>query len=213
MFGTVGVAPDIEFVATELDPLANIRSPVGSNTYLNHGSLSLLFEDLLGDVRFRSPWRDLDKSIAHVDQRGARLPQRARRAARGLEGRGDPPGVLPDLARLPGRAHRRAGVRDAAGDRAQEHRRRRAGGRGDAGGGRRQHCVQLHPLLLPRRPGARRRGGRVPQVDHAAQAGERAVHRAGAGQAGQDRALPRADAPPRHAPATSSCTPPASAAW
>jgi len=27
---------------------------------------SLLFEDLLGDVRFRSPLRDLDKSIAHV---------------------------------------------------------------------------------------------------------------------------------------------------
>jgi len=66
MFGTVGVAPDIEFVATELDPLASIRSAVGSNTYLNHGSLSLLFEDLLGDVRFRSPWRDLDNSIAHV---------------------------------------------------------------------------------------------------------------------------------------------------
>jgi len=66
MFGTVGVAPDIEFVATELDPLASMRSAVGSNTYLNHGSLSLLFEDLLGDVRFRSPWRDLDNSIAHV---------------------------------------------------------------------------------------------------------------------------------------------------
>ena len=26
----------------------------------------MLFEDLLGDVRFRSPWRDLDKSIAYV---------------------------------------------------------------------------------------------------------------------------------------------------
>ena len=66
LFGTVGVAPDIEFVATDLDPLADIHSAVGSNIYLNHGSLSLLFEDLLGDVRFRSPWRDLDKSIAHV---------------------------------------------------------------------------------------------------------------------------------------------------
>jgi isocitrate dehydrogenase kinase/phosphatase len=66
LFGTVGVAPDIEFVATDLDPLADIHSAVGSNTYVNHGSLSLLFEDLLGDVRFRSPWRDLDKSIAHV---------------------------------------------------------------------------------------------------------------------------------------------------
>jgi isocitrate dehydrogenase kinase/phosphatase len=66
MFGTVGVAPDIEFVATDLNPLANVTSTVGTNTYVNHGSLALLFEDLLGDVRFRSPWRDLDKSINHV---------------------------------------------------------------------------------------------------------------------------------------------------
>jgi isocitrate dehydrogenase kinase/phosphatase len=66
MFGTVGVAPDIEFVATELDPLANRTSAAGTNSYANHGSLALLFEDLLGDARFRSPWRDLDKSIAHV---------------------------------------------------------------------------------------------------------------------------------------------------
>src|SRR5207237_4108786 len=66
LFGTVGVAPDIEFVATELDPLARVQSAVGTNTYVNHGSLSLLFEDLLGDVRFRSPWRDLDASSAYV---------------------------------------------------------------------------------------------------------------------------------------------------
>jgi isocitrate dehydrogenase kinase/phosphatase len=66
LFGTVGVAPDIEFVATDLDPLAGIDTSVGTNTYVNHGSLPLLFEDLLGDVRFHSPWRDLDKSIAHV---------------------------------------------------------------------------------------------------------------------------------------------------
>jgi isocitrate dehydrogenase kinase/phosphatase len=66
LFGTVGIAPDIEFVATDLDPLANITSAVGTNTYLNHGSLPLLFEDVLGDVRFRSSWRDLDKSILHV---------------------------------------------------------------------------------------------------------------------------------------------------
>ncbi|HTL93588.1 MAG TPA: bifunctional isocitrate dehydrogenase kinase/phosphatase [Steroidobacteraceae bacterium] len=65
LFGTVGVAPDIEFVATDLDPLA-IHSAIGTNTYVNHGSLALLIEDLLGDVRFRSAWRDLDTSIAHV---------------------------------------------------------------------------------------------------------------------------------------------------
>jgi isocitrate dehydrogenase kinase/phosphatase len=66
LFGTVGVAPDIEFVATALDPLADIHSSVGTNTYANHGSLPLLLENLLGDVRLRSPWHDLDKSIAHV---------------------------------------------------------------------------------------------------------------------------------------------------
>ena len=66
LFGTVGVAPEVEFVATDLDPLANITSAVGTNTYVNHGSLPLLFEDLLGDVRFRSRWKDLDKSVLHV---------------------------------------------------------------------------------------------------------------------------------------------------
>ncbi len=66
LFGTVGVDSTVEFVATDLDPLAAIRSPVGSNTYANHGSLPLLVEDLLGDVRFRSKWKDLDKSISHV---------------------------------------------------------------------------------------------------------------------------------------------------
>ncbi len=64
--GTIGVAPDIEFVGTDLDPLANATSTVVTNTYINHGSLPLLIEDLLGDVRFRTPWKDLDGSIRHV---------------------------------------------------------------------------------------------------------------------------------------------------
>ena len=66
LFGTVGVAPEIEFVATDLDPLAHVTSTVTTNTYINHGSLALLFEDVLGDVRFHSPWKDLDNSIRHV---------------------------------------------------------------------------------------------------------------------------------------------------
>ena len=66
LFGTVGVSPDLEFVATDLDPLAHVTSTVTTNTYLNHGSLVLLFEDVLGDIRFHSPWKDLDNSIRHV---------------------------------------------------------------------------------------------------------------------------------------------------
>jgi isocitrate dehydrogenase kinase/phosphatase len=84
LFGTVGVSPDIEFVATDLDPLADIHSALGTNTYLNHGSLALLIEDLLGDVRFRSPWRDLDASIAHVTSE-VRTYLQARGERRGVE--------------------------------------------------------------------------------------------------------------------------------
>src|SRR6202043_3481108 len=43
-----------------------ISAIAGTNTYANRGSLQLLFEDLLGDLRFRSPWRDLDNSVAHL---------------------------------------------------------------------------------------------------------------------------------------------------
>ncbi len=50
LFGTVGVAPEIEFVATELDPLASIHSSVLTASYTNRGSLALLVEDLLGDL-------------------------------------------------------------------------------------------------------------------------------------------------------------------
>jgi isocitrate dehydrogenase kinase/phosphatase len=66
LFGTVGVAADIEFHAADLDPLASVTSTVLTNTYVNRGSLNLLFEDLLGDLRFKSPWRNFDKSLEHV---------------------------------------------------------------------------------------------------------------------------------------------------
>jgi isocitrate dehydrogenase kinase/phosphatase len=66
LYGTVGVAPEIEFVATDLDPLGKVNSAVGTNTYINHGSLLLLFEDVLGDVRFHSSWHDFDRSVAYV---------------------------------------------------------------------------------------------------------------------------------------------------
>lgn len=66
LFSTVGVSPEIEFVATDLDPLGSIKTTVGTNTYINHGSLLLLFEDVLGDIRFHSAWRDFDRSVSHV---------------------------------------------------------------------------------------------------------------------------------------------------
>lgn len=66
LFGTVGVASDIEFVALDLDPLGSIVTRIVTNAYVNRGSLNLLFEEALADFRFRTQWRDFDRSVAHV---------------------------------------------------------------------------------------------------------------------------------------------------
>jgi len=66
LFHTVGVARAIEFVATELDPLASVTSEVIKDTYTNRGALSLLVEDLLDNLHYRSRWRDFDHSVQHV---------------------------------------------------------------------------------------------------------------------------------------------------
>jgi isocitrate dehydrogenase kinase/phosphatase len=65
-FGTVGVEPELEFVATDLDPLASVSAAVDTNVYVNRGALELLFEDVLGDLRFRSPWKNFEGSVKHV---------------------------------------------------------------------------------------------------------------------------------------------------
>ena len=66
LFSTVGVASDIEFVATDLDPLAGLQDSAETLEYVNRGSLALLIENLLGDIKFRTPWRDFEKSVAYV---------------------------------------------------------------------------------------------------------------------------------------------------
>jgi len=66
LFGTVGVASDLEFVALDLDPLGSITSHVVTNTYINRGSVELMCEQVLADFRFHTPWKDFDRSVAHV---------------------------------------------------------------------------------------------------------------------------------------------------
>jgi isocitrate dehydrogenase kinase/phosphatase len=66
LFGTVGVAPGLEFVATELDPLAGIDFSSITHAYVNRGSLQLLVEDILGDLRFRCPWIDFERTVGNV---------------------------------------------------------------------------------------------------------------------------------------------------
>jgi isocitrate dehydrogenase kinase/phosphatase len=62
-FDTVGVDAAVEFVALDLDPIGSIKSPIETNLYTNRGSLELLFEEVLADFRFRTPYLDFDRSV------------------------------------------------------------------------------------------------------------------------------------------------------
>ena len=195
-FGTVGVDAAVEFVALDLDPIGSITSPIETNSTCNRGSLELLFEEVLADFRFRTPYLDFDRSIRiitnEVRAQCEADADASHAAAAGRANRVHAHGVLSDDARLPRRPHLRQGLDAAVRARAQEHRERRAHRRRHDGREHGQHPVQLHALVFPRRPAARRAGGRVPEEHPAAQAGERAVHRARPRQARQDRTLSRA---------------------
>ncbi|MBX3702592.1 MAG: bifunctional isocitrate dehydrogenase kinase/phosphatase [Steroidobacteraceae bacterium] len=66
LFGTVGVHAEIEFFALDLDPLRGAGAENVARRYANRGSLDLLFEEILSDYRFRTPWRDFEGSVGHV---------------------------------------------------------------------------------------------------------------------------------------------------
>jgi len=65
-FGTVGVSPEIEFVALDLDPLARLADYDFLTIYPNRGSLQLLLEEIVAGFRCKAPWRDFDRSVQHV---------------------------------------------------------------------------------------------------------------------------------------------------
>ncbi len=62
-FGTVGVDAAVEFVALDFDPIGAIVSRIDTATYANRGSLELLFEEVLTDFRFRTPYLHFDRSV------------------------------------------------------------------------------------------------------------------------------------------------------
>ena len=65
-FGTVGVDEAVEFIALDLDPLANVKTHVETKIYVNRGATELLVEELLTDFRFRTPYRDFEHSVQMV---------------------------------------------------------------------------------------------------------------------------------------------------
>jgi isocitrate dehydrogenase kinase/phosphatase len=65
-FDTVGVDPAIEFFALDLDPLANVHTHVETRVYSVRGDVELLAEELLADYRFRTPYRDYERSVKMI---------------------------------------------------------------------------------------------------------------------------------------------------
>ena len=65
-FDTTGVDAAVEFFALDLDPLGSVTTHVETKVYLNRGSIDLLVEELLADLRFRAPYRDFDRSVRVV---------------------------------------------------------------------------------------------------------------------------------------------------
>ena len=102
-FGTIGTDAAVEFVALDLDPIGSITSQIETHVYSNRGSLELLFEEVLADFRFRTPYLDFDRSVRIItnevraqleaDSDAARpplplqLPQRHGRASASRTGR------------------------------------------------------------------------------------------------------------------------------
>jgi len=62
-FGTVGLDAAVEFVALDLDPIGSIQTHLEPKTYLVRGALDLLFEEVLSDFRFKTPYRDFERSV------------------------------------------------------------------------------------------------------------------------------------------------------
>ncbi|MBU6376891.1 MAG: bifunctional isocitrate dehydrogenase kinase/phosphatase [Gammaproteobacteria bacterium] len=77
IFGTVGVDPGIEFVGGDLDPLEGAGEHPETQVYINRGSVELVVEDLLGELRLRAPWIAFEKSVHNV---AAEITRRLRAA-------------------------------------------------------------------------------------------------------------------------------------
>jgi len=84
IFDIVGIDPEIEFVAGEMEPTTHLTRPVDSAIYVNWGSLRELVRQLLADFSFDVRYRDIDACIELVAGEVAALS----------EARGGPESVL-----------------------------------------------------------------------------------------------------------------------
>lgn len=65
-FDTVGVDPEVEFLATDVTPADAGAYPLQTHVYRNRGSLFHLFDEILGDLPFARRFRDVERTISFI---------------------------------------------------------------------------------------------------------------------------------------------------
>jgi isocitrate dehydrogenase kinase/phosphatase len=65
-FDTVGVDPNVEFLAVDIEPASCDAYPLQTRAYRNRGSLFHLFDEILSDLPFSHRFRDAESTIAFI---------------------------------------------------------------------------------------------------------------------------------------------------
>lgn len=66
IFKTVGVDPDVEFVALDIEPISRITKPVSIKEYQFAGSLQQGLLEFLSDNQFAGPYKDIERDAASI---------------------------------------------------------------------------------------------------------------------------------------------------
>jgi len=66
IFKTIGVDPDVEYIALDVTPLKNISKPVPTFRLQRRGSTEYMLDDLLSHYTFGVRYRNIDSSIRYI---------------------------------------------------------------------------------------------------------------------------------------------------
>lgn len=66
VFSTIGVDPLVEFIALDIKPTEHMFGTVNSKVYQNRGETQFLFDELLVDYAFTTPYRNIDQTIRFI---------------------------------------------------------------------------------------------------------------------------------------------------
>ncbi len=66
VFSTIGVDPLVEFIALDVTPTEHMRGMADSIIYRNRGETQYVFDEILSDYAFSTPYKDVDRTIRFI---------------------------------------------------------------------------------------------------------------------------------------------------